>query len=131
MDEPKKKKGGNPYGNPLWVPGKSANPNGRPAGSINKLTRDLRDMISAALDRSGGVDYLVQQAKNNPVAFLTLLGKIIPTELSLKIKEMPRAMVYPDGLPKELNPQELNPITIENDERLEVPLVAETVDRIH
>lgn len=38
-------------------------------------------MLLEALDRLGGVDYLMEQAKENPTAFLTLLGKIMPTQV--------------------------------------------------
>jgi hypothetical protein len=39
-------------------------------------------MILAALDKVGGIDYLVGQAHANPTAFLTLLGKIMPTQVN-------------------------------------------------
>ena len=53
---------------------------GRPKGSVNKTTAQLKDMILGALDQSGGVEYLVQRA-NDPKtasAFLTLVGKVLP-----------------------------------------------------
>lgn len=55
---------------------------GRQAGTPNKVTRQLRDMIITALDRAGGEEYLVQQAHDNPKAFLSLLGRIIPTQVT-------------------------------------------------
>lgn len=63
-----------------------ANPNpkpgpGRPKGSQNKLTMSIKEMILAALDEAGGKDYLLDQARNNPGAFLTLLGKVMPTQI--------------------------------------------------
>lgn len=57
---------------------------GRPKGSQNKTTRDLREMILAALDKAGGVDYLAREATAEPVAFLALLAKILPTQLTGK-----------------------------------------------
>ena len=39
-------------------------------------------MILGALDDAGGQAYLMQQAEENPTAFLTLLGKVLPTTLS-------------------------------------------------
>lgn len=51
---------------------------GRAKGTPNKTTRELKDMILQALDRSGGVDYLVERAQDNPSAFLTLVGKVLP-----------------------------------------------------
>lgn len=55
---------------------------GRTKGNPNKLTADIKAMVRAALDKAGGVKYLVDQAKANPTAFLTLVGKLIPHEVS-------------------------------------------------
>ena len=41
----------------------------------------MRDLVLGALDRAGGEDYLVQQAQTNPTAFLTLVGKCLPTKV--------------------------------------------------
>jgi hypothetical protein len=63
---------------------------GRPKGARNKLSRDIREMIRAALDKAGGIAYLVKQAELNPTAFMTLVGKIIPTQIDAPIKrELP------------------------------------------
>lgn len=51
---------------------------GRPKGVPNKTTTALKEMILQALDNSGGVDYLETQARDNPTAFLTLVGKVLP-----------------------------------------------------
>lgn len=51
---------------------------GRKKGSLNKTTKELKDMILQALDESGGIDYLKQTALDNPNAFLTLVGKVLP-----------------------------------------------------
>lgn len=53
---------------------------GRPKGAQNKLTKDLKQMILAALDKAGGVEYLERRA-NDPrtaSAFLALVGKVLP-----------------------------------------------------
>lgn len=39
-------------------------------------------MILGALDKAGGEDYLMAQAEKNPSAFLTLIGKVLPTTLA-------------------------------------------------
>lgn len=54
---------------------------GRPKGSTNKATKALKDMILAALDQAGGEAYLLAQAKKNPQAFMTLIGKVLPTTI--------------------------------------------------
>jgi hypothetical protein len=43
---------------------------------------ELREMILTALEDSGGVSYLMRQAKENPTAFLALLGKVLPLQLA-------------------------------------------------
>ena len=39
-------------------------------------------MILEALDKKGGVDYLVIQADKNPKAFLSLLGRVLPLQVT-------------------------------------------------
>lgn len=55
---------------------------GRPKGVPNRMTRDLRDMILGALDGAGGQAYLQRQADENPVAFMSLVGKVLPKEVT-------------------------------------------------
>lgn len=52
---------------------------GRKPGVPNKLTSDVKGMILAALDKAGGADYLYTQSAANPAAFMTLVGKVLPT----------------------------------------------------
>ena len=54
---------------------------GRKKGTPNKVTGELRQMIRTALDEAGGVKYLVTVAQENPTAFCSLLGRILPQEL--------------------------------------------------
>jgi hypothetical protein len=51
---------------------------GRAAGTPNKMTGAVRELILAALDGVGGQAYLERVAEQNPAAFLTLLGKVLP-----------------------------------------------------
>jgi hypothetical protein len=55
---------------------------GRVKGVPNKVTKELKEMILGALDDAGGQAYLARQAEENPNAFLTLVGKVLP--LSIK-----------------------------------------------
>ena len=57
---------------------------GRKKGTPNRETKALREMILQALDdqKGGGVGYLKDQALMNPNAFLSLLGKVLPTTLA-------------------------------------------------
>jgi hypothetical protein len=51
-------------------------------GIPNRITATLKEMILGALDDVGGRAYLAAQAHENPVAFLALLGKVLPTALA-------------------------------------------------
>lgn len=55
---------------------------GRPKGSLNKPNHDIRQMIVGALDLAGGVHYLARQAEANPVAFMGLIGKVMPLQVT-------------------------------------------------
>jgi len=54
---------------------------GRPKGSRNKATVAVKEAVLAALEGAGGVKYLEQQARDNPTAFLTLVGKVLPLQV--------------------------------------------------
>lgn len=55
---------------------------GRKKGTPNKRNVELKDMTLKALKLAGGTRYLAEQAKLNPSAFLTLLGKILPMQVN-------------------------------------------------
>lgn len=55
---------------------------GRAKGTTNKLTADVKAMVLEALDKAGGVAYLLKQAQTNPNAFMTLVGKVLPLTLA-------------------------------------------------
>lgn len=57
---------------------------GKPKGAVNKTTKALKEMILQALNDQpgGGVAYLKIQAVENPTAFMSLLGKVLPTTLA-------------------------------------------------
>jgi hypothetical protein len=57
---------------------------GRAKGTPNKLTALLKDDILEAAEGAhpdGRIAYLTAQAKDNPSAFLTLLGKVLPLQV--------------------------------------------------
>lgn len=55
---------------------------GRPKGTPNKTTGQIKEMVVQALHEAGGVQYLVTQAKKNPKAFLALLGRVLPLQVT-------------------------------------------------
>lgn len=48
----------------------------------NKNTATIKLQVLVALDKLGGVDWLVRQGADNPVAFISLLAKIMPTQIT-------------------------------------------------
>ena len=59
--------------------GKESGP-GRPKGTPNKATAQLKDMILTALNNAGGAEYLERRANDPRTAssFLALIGKVLP-----------------------------------------------------
>lgn len=55
---------------------------GRKKGVPNKTTQALKDMILEALDGVGGIEYLKARAVDEPKAFLTLVGKVLPMQVT-------------------------------------------------
>ena len=66
----------------MAAPKNHAKAGGRKKGVPNKLTSDVKAMILAALNKAGGEDYLLEQAATNPNAFMTLIGKVLPMQLT-------------------------------------------------
>ena len=58
---------------------------GRPKGSANKVTSDLREAIRASFDRIGGANWLVKLSEEKPEVYAQLLGKTIPKEIEATI----------------------------------------------
>lgn len=55
-------------------------------GKPNKVNAGIKAMIEGALSDVGGKKYLVKQAKENPSAFMTLIGKVVPRAVEGEIK---------------------------------------------
>ena len=55
---------------------------GRQAGTPNKFTGELKEMILSALEGAGGVEYLKARAVDTPGPFLGLVGKILPMQVT-------------------------------------------------
>jgi hypothetical protein len=75
---------------------------GRQKGTPNKLTGNLKEQILEAATRAGDGDianYLAVQARVNPGPFMSLLGKVLPMQVtgedgeSIKLEIIQRTVV--------------------------------------
>ena len=64
------------------MPKTSTSGQGRRKGSQNKFTASVKEMIIGALQDVGGRDYLAAQALENPAAFMSLIGRVLPLQLA-------------------------------------------------
>lgn len=55
---------------------------GRPKGSVDKGNALIREMIVEALHGLGGVEYLQGVAQTHPAAFVSLIGKTMPLQVT-------------------------------------------------
>jgi hypothetical protein len=55
---------------------------GRPKGSKNKVSANVKEGIMQAYEELGGVNFLVKLAVDDPKTFCSLLGRIIPHEVN-------------------------------------------------
>ena len=56
---------------------------GRPKGSQNKTTVEVKAALDAAFTGAGGVDTLTDWAKDNPTEFYRLWTKLLPKHLAV------------------------------------------------
>lgn len=74
---------------------------GRKKGIPNKDTALIRDMIATALTQVGGVEYLARVAESHPGPFLSLVGKVLPIQLTgegggaIQFERIVRSIVVP------------------------------------
>lgn len=55
---------------------------GRRKGVPNKTTAAIKEMVTQALEKAGGAEYLLKQSAENPAAFMTLVGKVLPLQIA-------------------------------------------------
>ena len=60
-------------------------PGGSRKGIPNKVTSEVKTMLTEALHELGGKAYLVAKAKSHPAPFLALIGKLIPSEVKAEV----------------------------------------------
>lgn len=68
---------------------------GRPAGSANKINADVKEMTLQALTKAGGAEYLFRQSKENPVAFMSLVSKLLPKDVNVKTSDATKSEPIP------------------------------------
>ena len=72
---------------------------GRPKGSPNKTTKTLKEALLASFETLGGEEWLVSLAESDPKAYASLLGRLVPSEISAEVvsttfPELPDGTVF-------------------------------------
>lgn len=62
---------------------KPGNP-GRPVGVTTRAK--LAEEILRSLDKLGGIDYLIKMAQAEPKAYLTLIGRLVPSNINMSVE---------------------------------------------
>lgn len=66
-----------------FVKGQSGNAAGKPKGTPNKLSRDMREITWRVFEKLGGEKHLLAFAKDNPEAFhRCYLSKLLPVQIT-------------------------------------------------
>jgi hypothetical protein len=77
---------------------------GRPKGVPNKVNAALKEMILQAAEKAhpkGTVAYLTQQAQDNPTAFLSLIGRVLPMTVEGTGKDGAITLNVVTGVPRD------------------------------
>lgn len=56
----------------------------RPKGSLNKVTRNAKEMLEMAADELGGLKALVAWGREKPDAFWPVWAKLLPKDIAVK-----------------------------------------------
>ena len=88
---------------------KSPPPSGRPKGSKNKFTRDVKEaFLQAFFDKDGiggaeGIKKLIKQSTKNKMTFLQMISKMLPSNIDVDHKGMLTLIMSDKFLPKDEN----------------------------
>lgn len=87
--------------------GKSGNPNGRQAGTPNKITKTVKETVLAAfneLQQDPKVNILAW-AKQEPTEFYKIAAKLIPQDLNAKVENIKPVIIDWSGNYINANPK--------------------------
>lgn len=70
----------------MFKKGQSGNPKGKPVGSKNRSTTEVKNAFIEVFHKRGGVNALLKFSNENPVEFYKILGKMVPKEMDLKVE---------------------------------------------
>ena len=80
-----------------YKPGQCGNPNGRPMGSRQKLTEKFIDDLADHYEREGA-KAIGRVLEDNPVAYLQIVCRLLPKDITLSVSQDPSNTLPPDQL---------------------------------
>ena len=91
----------------------------RTKGAVNKMTKDIKEVLHVAFDKAGGCDYLVRQAEENPKAFMALLARCIPAQVAVDLSvklDLGQALLDAEANRQRISEQiiDMRPVTVED-----------------
>lgn len=88
---------GKPWLKPPYQPGQSGNPAGRKMGSRQKLTEKFIDDLADHYEREGA-KAILRVAEENPVAYLQIICRLLPKDITLTVSNDISNTLPPDQL---------------------------------
>jgi hypothetical protein len=82
---------------PPYKPGQSGNPNGRPMGSRQRITEKFIDDLADHYEREGA-KAIGRVLEENPVAYLQIVCRLLPKDISLTVSNDISNTLPPDQL---------------------------------
>jgi len=74
--------------------GESGNPNGKPKGAVNKITRDMKELhekIIVAIQKEVGIENIIMKCK--PDTVLSYIAKVMPKDMNITLTKSPKELL--------------------------------------
>lgn len=67
-----------------FKPGQSGNPIGKPKGTRNKISKNIKQVFLSVFEEMSGQQALLEWAQENRDAFFSMIAKLLPKDIEIK-----------------------------------------------